>query len=156
MLVPVLRAKQRLQADSFDKKYINLVGGPLGCDDLAQVAREMQMAGFDDAFSIVPGPFMRATHGKALGFAHMPLQPSSTYDMLHECLPRAYALANADGPDPELDLRGLAEPLWGHHSIRRGADTKARHTMNITGATERDIDMAVSYTHLTLPTILLV
>ena len=31
----VLRGKQRLQADSFDKKYVNLVGGPLGCDDLA-------------------------------------------------------------------------------------------------------------------------
>ena len=44
-------------------------------------------------------------------------------------------------PDPELDLRGLAEPLWGHHSIRRGADTVARHTMLITGATERDIDL---------------
>ena len=141
----VLRAKQRLQADSFDKKYINLVGGPLGCDDLAQVAREVQMAGFGEAFSIVPGPLMRATHGKALGLAHMPLQPSSTYDMLHECLPRAYELANADGPDPEVDLRGLAEPLWGHHSIRRGADTKARHTMHITGATERDIDMVFGW-----------
>ena len=84
---------------------------------------------------------MRATHGKELGFAHMPLQPSTTYKMLHECLPRAFELANADGPDPELDLRGLAEPLWGHHSVRRGADTKARHTMHLTGATERDIDM---------------
>ena len=92
----MLRAKQRLQADSFDKKYVNLVGGPLGCDDLAQVSREMHMAGLGDAFSIVPGPFMRATHGKALGLTHMPLQPSSTYDMLHECLPRAYELANAE------------------------------------------------------------
>ena len=53
---------------------MNLVGGPLGCDDLALVSREMHFAGFGDAFSIVPGPLMRATHGKTLGLAHMPLQ----------------------------------------------------------------------------------
>ena len=137
----LLRGTQRLKADSLDKKYVNLVGGPLGCNDLAEVSREMHLAGFGECFSIVPGPLMRATHGKMLGLAHMPLQPSTTYELLHACLPRAYELANADGPDPELDLRGLAAPLWGHHSIRRGADTKARHTMHLTGATERDIDM---------------
>ena len=71
----------------------------------------------------------------------MPLQPSTTYALLHECLPKAYELANATSPDPELDLQGLAEPLWGHHSLRRGADTVARHTMHLTGATERDIDL---------------
>ena len=111
---------------------------------MAEVSREMHLAGFGEWFSIAPGPLMRATHAKMLGLAHkahMPLQPSTTYDLLHECLPRAYELPNADGPDPELDLRGLAAPLWGHHSVRRGADTKARHTMHITGATERDIDM---------------
>ena len=137
----LLRGVQRIKADSLDKKYVNLVGGHLGCDDLAQVSREMHNVGLAEAFSIVPGPLMRATHGKSLSFSHMPLQPSSTYDLLHECLPRAYELANAEGPDPELDLRGLAAPLWGHHSIRRGADTKARHTMHLTGASERDIDM---------------
>ena len=93
------RGLQRLKADSFDKKYINLVGGPLGCQDLAEVSREMHMAGLSEALSIVPGPLMRASHGKMLGLAHMPLQPSSTYDMIHECLPRAYELANADGPE---------------------------------------------------------
>ena len=61
--------------------------------------------------------------------------------MLHQCFPKAYELANADAADTELDLRGLLEPLWGHHSARRGADTKARDTMHITGATERDIDL---------------
>ena len=71
----------------------------------------------------------------------MPLQPSSTYGMLHECLPKAFDMANANGPDPDLDLQGLVKPLWGHHSLRRGADTRARHTMHLTGATERDIDM---------------
>ena len=50
-------------------------------------------------------------------------------------------LANAESPDPELDLRGLLAPLWGHHSNRRGADTQARNNMHITGVTERDIDL---------------
>ena len=137
----LLRAKQRLLADSLDKKYINVVGGTRDSMDVAQVARELTLAGFEDHVSIVPGPLMRATHGRDMGFMHMPLQPSSTYDLLHQCLPRAFELANAISPDPELDLRGLLEPLWGHHSNRRGADTVARQTMHITGATERDIDM---------------
>merc|ERR1712070_739397 len=137
----LLRAKQRLSGDSLDKKYINVVGGARDSADVCQVARELHLAGFEEHTSVVPGPLMRATHGKDMGFTHMPLQPSSTYDMLHECLPRAFELANRDSPDPELDLRGLAEPLWGHHSNRRGADTVTRHTMHLTGATERDIDM---------------
>ena len=83
---------------------------------------------------------MRATNGQ-MGYSHMPLQPASTYALLHECLPRAYELANAESPDPELDLRGLLAPLWGHHSNRRGADTQARNNMHITGVTERDIDL---------------
>ena len=132
------RGAQRMAADSLEKKYINVVGGPRDCRDICQVARELSQAGLE--FDIVPGPLMRATHGKALGFSHMPLQPSATYQSLHECLPRAYELAQALGDD-EIDLRGLAAPLWGHHSIRRGADTVARQTMNITGATERDIDI---------------
>ena len=134
----VQRGLQRMTADSLEKKYINVVGGPRECKDICQVASELAKAGFD--FDVVPGPLMRATHGKALGSSHMPLQPSSTYAALHECLPRAYELAKALGDD-EIDLRGLAEPLWGHHSIRRGADTVARQTMHITGATERDIDI---------------
>ena len=129
------------ERDSLDKKYINVVGGARDSADVCQVARELILAGFEEHTSVVPGPLMRATHGKDMGFTHMPLQPSSTYDALHECLPRAFELANKDSPDPELDLRGLAEPLWGHHSNRRGADTVARQTMHLTGATERDIDM---------------
>ena len=54
---------------------------------------------------------------------------------------KAYELANATSADPELDLQGLAEPKWGHHSMRRGADTIARETRHITGATEQDIDI---------------
>ena len=53
----------------------------------------------------------------------------------------AFAASQAMGPDPELDLMGLSEPLWGHHSFRRFADTVARQTRHLTGASEQDIDM---------------
>ena len=129
----VRRGIQRLKADSLDKKYVNLVGGSYACDDIAQVSLEMERAGLGGFVSVVPGPLMRSTNGESMGLSHMPLQPSSTYELLHECLPKAFEMANADGPDPDLDLQGLKEPLWGHHSIRRGADTVARHTMHLTG-----------------------
>ena len=137
----LLRAKERVTGNSLDKRYINLVGGTSDDKELGIVLNELSRAGLADHVSLVPGPLMRATHGKDMGFAHMPLQPSSTYSMLHECFPKAYELANAGAADTELDLRGLLKPLWGHHSARRGADTKARDTMHVTGATERDIDL---------------
>ena len=135
------RAKERLQGDSLDKKYINLAGGQLRSLELGRLLNELDKAGLLDRAELVPGPLMRATHGKEMGMAHMPLQPSSTYKMLHDCFDRAFDLANAETADPELDLRGLSSPLWGHHSARRGADTVARDSMEITGATERDIDI---------------
>ena len=54
---------------------------------------------------------------------------------------RAWEESQREGPDPELDLQGYAEPLWGHHSFRRFADTVARETMAATGATEQEIDL---------------
>ena len=48
-------------------------------------------------------------------------------------------------PDPELDLQGFEEPLWGHHSFRRFADSVARQTMSVTGATEQDIDLSFGW-----------
>ena len=54
-------------------------------------------------------------------------------------------MANANGPDPELDLRGLRAPLWGTHSARRGADTNARTNMHLTGSTPLDIDMVFGW-----------
>ena len=53
----------------------------------------------------------------------------------------AFAAANEESPDPELDLQGLPAPQWGHHSFRRGADTVARQTRRESGATEADIDL---------------
>ena len=76
---------------------------------------------------------------------HMPLQPSSTYELLHGLLEEAARLSALDGPDPELDLQGLSEPLWGYHSFRRFADTVARQTMSETGATEQDIDLVFGW-----------
>ena len=58
---------------------------------------------------------------------------------------KAFAEANRDSPDPELDLAGLASPLWGHHSFRRFTDTVARQTMELTGATEQDIDLVFGW-----------
>ena len=75
----------------------------------------------------------------------MPLQPQSTYDSLHSLFDAAYALGIERGGDPELDLQGLSAPLWGHHSLRRLADTVARQTMRETGATEQDIDLTFGW-----------
>ena len=58
----------------------------------------------------------------------------------------AFEAANPPGDaDPELDLQGLPSPLWGHHSLRRFADTCARQTMVQTGATEQDIDLVFGW-----------
>ena len=87
---------------------------------------------------------MRATIGGGKEASHMPLDPKSTYNSLHELLDEAHRLANRSNPDPELDCPG-GEPLWGHHSFRRFADTVARQTMAETGATEQDIDLTFGW-----------
>ena len=105
------------------------------------VVAELEKAGFGDYIHIVPGPLIRATSHNGTRLSHMPLAPQSTYDALHALLDEAHRLANLESPDPELDLQGLAKPRWGHHSFRRMADTVARQTMSITGASEQDIDL---------------
>ena len=137
----LLRAKQRLKADSAEKRYINLVGGTRDCLDVQTVVFELSQAGFTKWLSIVPGPLLRASHGKALGFTHMPIVAGSTYDTLHLAMDDAYRAANLSSQDPELDLQGWPAPIWGHHSFRRFGDTVARETMTLTGATEKDIDL---------------
>ena len=137
----VYRGKQRLTADSLDKRYINLVGGPESCADISTVMAELSLAGFEDWLAVVPGPLLRATHGRGKGLTHMPIVPGSTYEIIHDCFAAAHRAANLSTPDPELDLQGFGAPLWGHHSLRRFADTVARETMATTGATEQDIDI---------------
>jgi len=136
-----LRGGERLTADSLQKRYINVFGASSGDGRLNTVIYELVRAGFEgpDRVAVIPGPLMRASHGKRLGPSHMPLQPASTYATLHRCFDDAYQMANLHSPDPELDLRGLARPLWGHHSCRRGADTVARKDRHLTGATEVEI-----------------
>ena len=68
-------------------------------------------------------------------------QDLSVYGTLHAVMDEAYMRANPPGdPDPWLDLQGLDDPLWGHHSFRRCADTVARSTMAKSGVSEQDID----------------
>ena len=137
----LLRGRERLVADSADKRYVNVVGGAVDCRDIAIVAEELTLAGFGDWIEVVPGPLIRATHGARLGLSHMPLDPGSTYHILTRVMERAWGEVCAGEPDPELDLQGFDTPLWGHHSFRRFADTVARQTMAQTGATEQDIDL---------------
>lgn len=126
-----------------------MIGGRHGSDDLAAVSRELVHAGFgrseesDGFMSMVPGPLLRGTDGHHV--SHMPLDPSSTYGALHKIYDEAYELANAQSADPWLDLQGLSEPLWGHHSNRRGADSLARQSMDRTGVTEEDIDLTFGW-----------
>ena len=134
----LFRGKQRMAASlSMEKKYINLVGGAEDSDDISSVMFELARAGFSHWLSVVPGPLMRATHGEYL--SHMPLSPASTYDLVHRLFDEAYGVAQSQG-DTEVDSRD-GPPRWGHHSLRRLADTVARETMAETGATEVDIDM---------------
>lgn len=138
--VSAAKGMQRLRAaGSMDKRYVNVIGGPRGSPSLAAAAADLSRAGFADQYRLVPGPLLRATEGSLL--THMPISPSSTYDALHADLDAAHSLANAAGPDTELDLQGLAAPRWGHHSHRRAGDTAARRSMEQTGATEQDIDL---------------
>ena len=60
---------------------------------------------------------------------------------MHRLMDLAWEESQRQGPDPELDLQGFDAPLWGHHSFRRFADTVARETMMLTGASEQDIDL---------------
>lgn len=143
------RARKRYEAKhSKDKRYINIAGGPTGCESVVRAAMELSEAGFGSPgegkpgfFSIVPGPLLRSTDGPRR-LSHMPVDPSTTYGTLHKIFDEAYELANPPGdPDPWLDLQGMDDPLWGHHSMRRGADTVARATMEKTGMKEDDIDL---------------
>ena len=139
------RAKERLVGDSVDKRYVNVVGGPSDSADLRTVAAELTRAGFGDWLAPMAGPLLLSTKGESAGYSFMPIQPGSTYDVLHDVMDDAFRMANESSPDPELDLRGLAKPLWGHHSARRAADTFARQSRESTGATERDIDIVFGW-----------
>jgi len=139
------RAEKRYKAKwSKDKKYINVHGHAHDDPSMATCAMELAQAGLSSFVSIVHGPLLRSTDGYSL--SHMPVDPSTTYGTLHKIMDECCELANPEGdPDPWLDLQGLDEPLWGHHSWRRMADTLARANMAKSGATEKDIDLVFGW-----------
>ena len=103
--------------DSLECRYINAAGGPRGCASVDEALAILDRVGLKhrERHAIVPGPLLRATHGRMLELSHMPARPNTSMGKL---MAEAYTLAKSQGPDPELDLEGRAEPLWGDHSIR--------------------------------------
>ena len=94
---------------------------------------------------MTPGPLLVATERQGREISHMPLDPGSTYPIITAALRRAYELANAETPDPQLDLGHRSEPRFTNHSNRRGANTVARQTMSVTGASDMDIDLTFGW-----------
>ena len=59
----------------------------------------------------------------------MPLSKDSSYTHLIGALKQAWEISsNLPEPDLELDLEGLEEPKWAHHSLRRTSDRFARQS----------------------------
>ena len=80
-------------------------------------------------------------HARGKLLTHMPLAPESSYTHIIGALKEAYELSSQmEEPDLELDLEGLEEPKWGHHTLRRTGDKVARDSMEDTGVTAGDID----------------
>ena len=92
--------------------------------------------------AVTKGPLLRsALGGKSTVLTHMPSPPESISEKMNKLLDAACKEANRYSPDPELDLQGLKAPLWGSHSLRRGADRIARAHMEETDTSEADIDL---------------
>jgi hypothetical protein len=88
---------------------------------------------------ITPSPLLRATRANRITI--MPLSEGSTYEKFVTLLPEAEKLAQArQGGDPDFDLETRGEASYGNHSMREMADHVARKSMNLTGASETDID----------------
>ena len=136
-----------LQKSSQDKKYINVVGGPESCAAINTICLELRRAGFSEPgrISVTPGPLLVATEAQGREVTHMPLDPGSTYPLITTALRRAFTLANAESPDPQLDLGGRSEPRFANHSNRRGANTVARLTQSQTGASDMDLDLTFGW-----------
>jgi hypothetical protein len=120
-------------------KYVNVAGGARKSGGLSLARQHLTAQGFGKFLDVVPGPLVRSTHGSLL--THMPLSVDSSYTHLIGALKRAWEISSKMPElDPELDLGGLEEPKWAHHSFRRFADKVARETMKLTGADKSDLD----------------
>jgi len=122
---------------SEEYKYINVAGGT--SDEASRVAELLRQAGLGAHVNVVPGPLLRATRGNLL--THMPLVPDSSYTHIMGALKDAYRISQAmEEPDLELDLEGLDEPKFGHHTCRRTGDKVARDSQEETGVEKGEID----------------
>ena len=119
-------------------RYVNVMGGRVRADGslepkLMYVRGWLEQKGFGRFTHLVPGPFVRATHGRVL--SHMPLATGSTYTHLTGAMKKAYSYSQEmEEPDLELDLQGLKEPKWGNHSLRRHSDKCARESLPLHAA----------------------
>ena len=135
------KAKARIEARTLgeERRYINVAGGTAGGRGVTGAVAALRDAGLARFVDVVPGPLFRATHGRLL--SHMPLAVDSSYTHLMGALRKAWDISSAmEEPDLELDLDGLDQPKWGHHTLRRTATKVARDTMDETGVDEQDLD----------------
>jgi hypothetical protein len=135
------RLRRRLNAKTrgLEFKYVNVAGGRRGGTALQEARRHLERHGLSRFLDEVPGPLFRSSHGKVL--THMPLAIDSSYTHLIGALKKAYQISSRMAePDPDLDLEGLSEPKFAHHTFRRTSDKVARDSMELTGASKDDID----------------
>ena len=137
----LVKLQQRRQAKTRgeEHKYVNIAGGEKDGKQLRDAEALLRAHGLAQFADAVPGPLLRATHGRRL--SHMPLAVESSYTQVIGALKRAWSISQSmDEPDVDLDLEGLEKPKWAHHSFRRTADRIARATMAETGALKEDLD----------------
>ena len=120
-------------------RYVNIAGGPRGGPQIRAAKERLEACGLGSHVNVVPGPLIRATRGRLL--QHMPLAVASSYTHAIGALKAAWEISKEmEEPDLELDLEGLEEPKWAHHTFRRTGDRMARASMEETGVTEETID----------------
>ena len=134
-----LRRRKEAQTRGEEFKYVNVTGGACDSPRLTRALEFFRAAGYGAYLDKVPGPLFRSTHGKVL--THMPLAVGSSYTHVIGALKSAWKISSQmEEDDLELDLAGLDEPKWGHHTFRRTADKMARATLDVTGAVKEDLD----------------
>lgn len=134
-----LKGRSEAHTIGEERRYVNVAGGARGSRRIEAAVRYLEGCGLGKYVDVVPGPLLRATHGKLL--THMPIAVESSYTHLIGALKGAWRISEGmDEPDLELDLEGLDKPKWAHHSLRRTATKIARDSMATTGVDAEDID----------------
>ena len=123
-------AKRRGEAKNLgaDDRYVNVAGGARDGIEVSSAWAWIEEMGLASAAAIVPGPLIRRTHGFLI--THEPLAVASSYTHVADAIAEAHAELRAEGVvDLEFDLQGQVEPKWGHHSMRRHADSNAQQAL---------------------------